>query len=331
MAVERARALTNVRCEMFVVADDTALTVADRTAGKRGLSGAQLVLKIAGAMSEQGKNLDEILNMLNTKVSPNLGTIGLSLGPCIVPGRTQPSFTLNEDEMELGLGMHGEAGVRRVKLASAKQTVEMMLDHMTNPDSTTHLQLNKGDNVAVVLNNLGAISSLEMGILTKEVVTQMKTRQVFIQRFYSGPLFTSLEMPGFSITILKLTSEIILQSLDDEALCSGWSAQAYLRDLSLKMIPKLPDPILELDKSSFKGPRLNKTDQETMLNIVTNTCQALIANEDILNVMDSGSGDSDCGSTIRRGAEAVLLNLENNPGICEWPSELFHMISKVRM
>ena len=329
IALERARSLTQVPCEIFVVADDTALTSADRTAGRRGLCGGKLVLKIAGALSERGKSLDEILDILQSKVSPNLGTIGLSLGPCVVPGRTKPSFELQDDEMELGLGMHGEAGVRRVKLASAKQTVEMMLDHMTNPDSATHLQLNKGDTVAVVLNNLGAISSLEMGILTNEVVTQMKTRQVVIRRFYSGPLFTSLEMPGFSITVLKLASEMIIQSLDDEALCSGWSAQAFPRDLSSVMIPKLPDPILALNKSIPKGPRLNKTDQVTMLNIVTNTCQALIAKEDLLNVMDSGSGDSDCGSTIRRGSEAVLLNLENNAGISEWPSELFHMIGKV--
>ena len=105
LALERARALTSVRMEMVVIADDTALTSADRTAGRRGLSGGKLVLKIAGAMAEQGKSLDDILNMLHTKILPNLGTIGLSLGPCIVPGRSQPSFNLGQDEMELGLGM----------------------------------------------------------------------------------------------------------------------------------------------------------------------------------------------------------------------------------
>lgn len=123
LAVERARSLTSVRCEMFVVADDTALTSADRTAGRRGLCGGKLVLKIAGAMAEAGKNLDEILNILNNKIMPNLGTIGLSLGPCILPGRSEPSFSLANDEMELGLGVHGEAGVKRIKLSSAKVNI----------------------------------------------------------------------------------------------------------------------------------------------------------------------------------------------------------------
>ena len=329
IALERAKSLTKVPCEIFVVADDTALTSADRTAGRRGLCGGKLVLKIAGALAERGKSLDEILDVLQSQVSPNLGTIGLSLGPCIVPGRTEPSFELKDDEMELGLGMHGEAGVKRVKLASANQTVKMMLDHMTNPDSSTHLQLGNGDPVAVVLNNLGAISSLEIGILSREVVTQLKSRGVCLKRFYSGPYFTSLEMPGISITVLKLASQSIIQALDDEALCSGWVGQGFLRDLNNSVQQKLPDPILELSKSSQKGPHLNKTEQDKVRKMVINTCQELIANEDLLNVMDSGSGDSDCGSTIRRGAEAVLLNLENNPEISQRPSELFHMIGQV--
>lgn len=105
MAVERARALTPVRMEMVFIADDTALTSADKTAGRRGLSGGKFALKIAGAMAEEGKSLDEILNMLHTKILPNLGTIGLSLGPCILPGRSQPTFSLGQDEMELGLGV----------------------------------------------------------------------------------------------------------------------------------------------------------------------------------------------------------------------------------
>ena len=329
LAVERARALTNVRCEMFVVADDTALTVADRTAGKRGLSGAQLVLKIAGAMSEQGKNLDEILNMLNTKVSPNLGTIGLSLGPCIVPGRTQPSFTLNEDEMELGLGIHGESGVRRVKLASAKQTVEMMLNHMTSTKSATHLALKNGDYVAVLLNNLGAISHLEMGILSNEVLTQLETRQVSVRRFYSAPFLTSLEMPGFSISVLRLTSSDIAGYLDAEAHCAGWSGQAFPRKLEGKPRDKCPDPLTNVQESIVQGPEVGKFGRESLLKAVTFACEAVMSCEDQLNTMDSGSGDSDCGTTLKRGAEALLNAVKKDPTLASRPSLLFHLISKV--
>merc|ERR1712223_711294 len=265
LAVERARAITNVRFETFTVADDTALTSADKTAGRRGLSGAQMVLKIAGAMADQGKSLDEIIDMLSTKVAPNLGTIGLSLGPCIVPGRPRPSFTLGEDQMELGLGVHGEAGVKRIKVESAKESVRIMLSHMTNPKSATHLALKNGDYVSVLLNNLGAMSNLEMGVLANEVVSQLEeNHKVCVRRFYSGSFFTSLEMPGFSISVLKLTSSDIVGYLDAETTCGGWSGSAYPRRLEGKR-PKLPDPILDIKDKTAQGPETDKFGREAIL------------------------------------------------------------------
>ena len=87
--------------------------------------------------------------------------------------------------------------------------------------------------------------------------------------------------------------------------------------------------MLDLDKNMKLGPSLDQNGQDKLTNLVKNACQALIANEDTLNIMDSGSGDSDCGSTLRRGADAILLRLKNNPEISEHPSQLFHMIGKV--
>ena len=329
LAVERARALTNVRFETFTVADDTALTSADKTAGKRGLSGAQMVLKIAGAMAEQGKSLDEILDMLSTKVAPHLGTIGLSLGPCILPGRTTSSFVLGDDEMELGLGVHGEAGVKRIKVASAKESVRTMLSHMTNAKSATHLALKNGDYVAVLLNNLGAISNLEMGVLAHEVVSQLEeNHKVSVRRFYSGVFFTSLEMPGFSISVLKLTSSDIVGFLDAETTCGGWSGQAHPRKLEGKR-PKLADPILDIKNTSSQGPESDKFGHEALLKAVTFACEAIMSCEEQLNIMDSGSGDSDCGSTLKRGAEAILSAVKKSTDITSRPSVLFHLISSV--
>ena len=280
--MEKAKALINVSCEMFVVADDTALTSADRTAGRRGLCGGKLVLKIAGAMSEQGKSLDEILELLNTKVAPNLGTINLSLGPCTVPGRTSASFSLGDDEMELGLGMHGEAGVKRIKVASAKDSVKALLAHMTNHNSSTHLTLKQGDFVAVMLNNLGAISSLEMGILANEVHTQLESNyKVSIRRFYSGPFFTSLEMPGFSITVLRLTASEIVNYLDAEALCTGWSGQSFPRRLGDKR-PKLTDPMLKLKNKEAQGPECDKFCQEVIIKAITFACEVSIFEKQII-------------------------------------------------
>ena len=129
----------------------------------KGLCGGKLAIKIAGAMAEQGKSLDEILRVLNTMVKPHLGTIGLSLTPCVVPGRTEPSFFLENDQMELGLGAHGEAGVRRVPVGTARESVATMLRHTTNAASASHLTLTKGDKVAVLVNNHGSMSNLVQG------------------------------------------------------------------------------------------------------------------------------------------------------------------------
>merc|ERR1712223_115360 len=329
LAVERARSLTNVRFETFTVADDTALTSADKTAGKRGLSGAQMVLKIAGAMAEQGKSIDEILDMLSTKVAPHLGTIGLSLGPCIVPGRPRPSFTLGEDQMELGLGVHGEAGVKRIKVESAKESVRIMLSHMTNPKSATHLALKNGDYVSVLLNNLGAMSNLEMGVLANEVVSQLEeNHKLSVRRFYSGSFFTSLDMPGFSVSVLKLTSSDLVGYLEAETTCGGWSGCAYPRRLEGKRT-KLPDPILNLKSKTSEGPETDKFGREALSKAVTFACEALISCEDQLNTMDSGSGDSDCESTLKRGAEAILGAVKKSPDVTSRPSALFHLISTV--
>ena len=150
------------------MADDCALTNPNKSAGRRGLAGSALVLKISGAMAEEGKSLEEIVDYLEKQVVKQIGTISISLSPCSVPG-SGPSFTLGSDEMELGLGVHGEAGVQRIKLSSAQEAVQTMINHMTNPDSSTCFNLKEGQDVVLLLNNLGGTTNLEMNIILKEV------------------------------------------------------------------------------------------------------------------------------------------------------------------
>ena len=204
-----------------------------------------------------------------------------------------------------------------------------MLSHMTNPKSATHLALKNGDYVSVLLNNLGAISNLEMGVLAHEVVSQLEeNHKVCVRRFYSGSFFTSLEMPGFSISVLKLTSSDIVGYLDAETTCGGWSGSAYPRRLEGKR-PKLPDPILDIKDKTAQGPETDKFGREALLKAVTFACEAVMSCEDQLNTMDSGSGDSDCGSTLKRGAEAILGAVKKSPDVTSRPSALFHLISTV--
>ena len=190
------------------------------------------------------------------------------------------------------------------------------------------------DYVCVMLNNLAAISSIEMGILCNEVMSQLEeTYKVCVRRCYTGHFFTSLEMPGFSISVLRLTSSDIVNFLDATTQAPGWSGQAFPRRLERSGKPqKLPDPCAAINTetgSVNKGPEVGKFGHEATLKAVTFACEAIISCEDQLNTMDSGSGDSDCGSTLKRGAEAILNAVKEDPKITSRPSVLLHLISKV--
>jgi dihydroxyacetone kinase len=165
LAQERAR-LEGIKVQMVVVGEDCALPVTQKTAGRRGLCGTILIHKIAGAMAEQGRSLEEIVTAVEAAAS-HMGTMSVSLTACSVPGKG-PSFTLKADEMELGLGIHGEAGVKRAKVQPADEVVAVMLDHLMS--SQSYLSLTAGDQVAVVVNNLGGTSRLEMSIVARAVI-----------------------------------------------------------------------------------------------------------------------------------------------------------------
>ena len=157
---------------------------------------------------------------------PNLGTIGLSLTPCTLPGRKEASFSLASDEMVLGLGVHGEAGVKKMKMSSAKDAVKAMLDHMTNKKSFTSMSFDDTRDVVVLINNLGSVTNLEMGILTNEVICQLEgaPHNLNIRRIFVSPFMTSLEMAGFSISILKVNEKNgaeLLECLDSPSEALG--------------------------------------------------------------------------------------------------------------
>ncbi|XP_076972161.1 triokinase/FMN cyclase isoform X2 [Tamandua tetradactyla] len=166
LAREQARA-EGIPVEMVVVGDDSAFTVLKKT-GRRGLCGTVLIHKVAGALAEAGMGLEEITKRVSL-VTKAMGTLGVSLSSCSVPG-SKPTFELSADEIELGLGIHGEAGVRRVKMATADEIVKLMLDHMTNASNASHVPVCLGSSVVLVVNNLGGLSFLELGIIANAAV-----------------------------------------------------------------------------------------------------------------------------------------------------------------
>ena len=137
--------MSDCQVDMFVNGEDCALTSVDKSAGRRGLCGTMFIFKIAGAMAEQGCDLHTIVDTIKL-VSANMGTMGLALGPCSLPGQG-PLFSVAGDKLEIGLGVHGEAGVGSVDMCSAAEAVNKLLDHMTHPSSATRLELRQGASI----------------------------------------------------------------------------------------------------------------------------------------------------------------------------------------
>ncbi|KAG8505704.1 Triokinase/FMN cyclase [Galemys pyrenaicus] len=235
LALERARA-EGIPVEMVVIGDDSAFAVLKK-AGRRGLCGTVLIHKpslpatprsdpslrgsclwvqVAGALAEAGVGLQEITERVSA-VAKNMGTLGVSLSSCSIPG-SKPTFELSADEVELGLGIHGEAGVRRIKMATADEIVELMLDHMTSPSNVSHVPVQSGSSVALVVNNLGGLSFLELGIIAGAAIRSLEGRRVKIARVLVGTFMSALEMAGFSLTLL-LVDEPLLKLLGLAAKC----------------------------------------------------------------------------------------------------------------
>ncbi|XP_054131096.1 triokinase/FMN cyclase [Melozone crissalis] len=304
MALERARAEgTDVR--MVVVGDDCAFTKPGK-AGRRGICGTILIHKVAGALAEEGASLDEVEKkaMAAAKV---MGTLGLSLSPCSIPG-SKPSFQLAEDEMELGLGIHGEAGVRRMKMLPADKAVETMLTHMTDPSSASHLPLKPGSSVVLIVNNLGGLSCLELGIVAGAAVRYLENQGIRIVRAMVGSFMTAMEMAGVSLTLM-LVDEELLRLIDAKTMAMAWPN--ILVGPATTRKEEVPAPIEPPRKAEDEtGTGLSTARVERVLQRV---CSTLLDMKEKLNELDRGAGDGDCGHTHAQAAQAIQEWMRSRP------------------
>jgi dihydroxyacetone kinase-like protein len=184
------------------VTDDVASAPKGEEETRRGLAGDFLVFKAAGAASDKGYSLEDVVRAAK-KANDNTRTMGVALSPCSVPQTGKPSFELGEDEMEIGLGVHGEPGVEKGKLRSADEVADALLDRVF-----ADMFLQKGDRVAVLVNGLGSTPYLELYIMFRRVAQVLASKEVEIHRSFVGEYVTSLEMGGCSITLMKLDDEL---------------------------------------------------------------------------------------------------------------------------
>lgn len=210
LGIETARVLVN---------DDVAVENSTWTAGRRGVAGTVFVHKLAGAAADLGLSLAEVVRV-GEKVVANVRSKGVALDPCLVPGALKPNFTLAADEMELGIGIHGEPGTKRVSLMSADAVATDLVESIL-----ADMPVNRGERVALMLNGLGATPMMELYILYRKAAAMLTERGIQVHRGFVGEYMTALEMTGASVTILKLDEELG-KLLDHPASAPGWSGGA---------------------------------------------------------------------------------------------------------
>ena len=201
MAEEMAE-FEDVKVARVIVDDDVAVKNSTYTTGRRGIAGTILVHKIAGAMAAQGGDLAEVKRVAEKTVA-NVRSMGMALTPCIVPIAGKANFHLADDEVEIGMGIHGEPGITRCKITSADEITAVLLEKIL-----TDLPFAKGDEVAVLVNGLGATPLMELYIVNKKVSEICTEHGIKIYRTYVGEYMTALEMAGASISLLRLDDEL---------------------------------------------------------------------------------------------------------------------------
>lgn len=202
MAADLAR-MEGMEVESVLINDDVAVQDSLYTAGRRGVGVTVLVEKIAGAAAEAGADLAEVARIAR-KVNEQGRSMGMALTSCTVPHVGKPTFELGDDEMEIGIGIHGEPGRRRVKMAPAAEIAEMLLDPIISD-----LPFKRGDRVLAFVNGLGGTPQIELYLMYNEFASLLGKQGITISRNLVGSYITSLEMAGCSITLLKLDDELI--------------------------------------------------------------------------------------------------------------------------
>ena len=211
---EEMAQMEGIQVDHVITNDDVAVKDSLYTVGRRGVAGTVFVHKIAGALAEQGAALPEV-KAAALKVIDNVRTMGAAIAPCTVPAAGNPGFTLSENEMEVGIGIHGEPGTHRDEIRTADDTADLLLDQILADIDYT------GSEVAVMINGAGATPLMELYIINNHVADVLKEKGIRVYRTYVGEYMTSIEMQGFSISLLKLDDQM-KELLDSKADTPAW-------------------------------------------------------------------------------------------------------------
>ena len=205
-----------IETKTVIVADDIASASEQEKLKRRGIAGMIFVFKIAGSIAETGASLNDVFKTA-IETNNSIRTLGVALSPCILPEAGKPTFEINDDEIEIGMGIHGEPGIKREKLRTANDLVDELYKRIID-DS----KLKANDNVAIMINSLGATPLEELYIVSKRVNENLSKSSIRNSKTYVGRYATSMEMAGMSITTLKL-SDNLEKYLFAKSICPFWN------------------------------------------------------------------------------------------------------------
>ncbi len=294
LAAELARA-DGILVEEVVVADDVALRERVPAERRRGIAGTVLVHKIAGAAAHAGRPLADVARLARAAAT-DLGTMGVALGACTVPAAGRPGFVLGDGEIELGLGIHGEPGIERAAMMPVDALVGRLLDAIVSDRG-----LVSGDRIALLVNGLGGTPPMELAIVTRHAIAQLRARGLVVERAWSGTFLSALEMPGMSLSLLRVDDER-LALLDAATTAPAWPASAGgtgSGPLAPRRTVAAPGG-KTLAPSAATGP----TDPRLGAALIA-VASALETAEAQLADLDSRAGDGDLGASMARAAEAL--------------------------
>ncbi|XP_061361654.1 putative 3,4-dihydroxy-2-butanone kinase isoform X1 [Gastrolobium bilobum] len=309
LAAEQAKS-EGYKVETVIVGDDCALPPPRGIAGRRGLAGTILVHKVAGAAAAAGLSLADVAAEAK-HASEMVGTMGVALTVCTLPGQVT-SDRLGPGKMELGLGIHGEPGAAVADIQPVDVVVSHVMNQILSPE-TNYVPITRGGRVVLMVNGLGGTPIMELMIAVGKAVPKLQLEHgLAVDRVYTGSFMTSLDMAGFSISIMR-ADPLILQRLDAATKAPYWPVGVDGNHPPTKIpVPIPPSPTAKSDEPQSRPLQLNEQGQ-VLEAVIDAAANAILNLKDSLNEWDSKVGDGDCGSTMCRGAKAILDDIKNYP------------------
>ncbi|SDG06767.1 dihydroxyacetone kinase subunit DhaL [Pseudomonas abietaniphila] len=298
LAAEIARA-AGVEVDMLVVGDDVALDNQGGQVGRRGIAGTVFIHKVAGAAAEAGLTLSQVKAEAE-RAAAGLFSMGLALGACTVPAAGKPGFNLGDDEVEYGLGIHGESGVRRGRIQSADEMVDVLLARLVEQG-----ELKAGERIALMVNNLGGTAVQELDIVARQALSGCAALGMQVEAVMVGTFLTALEMAGCSLSILRV-DDALLTRLKAPTDATAWRGMTT----PSAVVSRVP-VVSVTEQHAFTGASWSSDQADAMRKVLQAVSQAFQHSEQVLTELDSVVGDGDIGISLARGARAIDAALES--------------------